>query len=142
MARKTAGNLATRYLDLLSEEGYRPKLDESDPRHAVITFKAEGKSVLLFIDEDDESFLHLGVAFDLGNLDGAAALDQANQVNEELKVVKVTICLPDRAVRFNVEVFLEKGPAGMALLQRGIGALRSAVARFFEPVRSVEHLDA
>ena len=141
MSKKTEVTLATRYLDLLSEEGYRPKLG---PTHGcpVITFKHEGDEFLLFVDEDHETFFHLGIAYDLGPIDVPTALDRANQLNEELKVVKVTIAAEDRSVRFHVEAFLDQAPARMEQVERSLGALSNAAERFFEAPAPVRQLDA
>jgi hypothetical protein len=142
MATKSARNLAARYLDLLAEEGYRPGLDGADDRHAVISFKSEGETFLLFVDEDDDNFFHLGSWFEVGDLELATAVDRANELNEQLRVVKTTIGLEDRVVRFQVESFLDDPPASLELIERAVIAARSAASLFFEPARTVEHLDA
>ena len=64
MAKKRTGNLASRYLGLLSDEGYRPKLEPTEDKNAVIVFKSEGDSFVLFVDEEDESFFHLGTGYE------------------------------------------------------------------------------
>ena len=142
MAKKTRVNLAARYLDVLSEEGYRPKLETTDDNHAVIVFNSERESFLLFVDEDDESFFHLGSGYELGELDIPAALNRANELNEQLKVVKVTVAPEERAVRFHLESFLGEAPPKMDHVKRAVSAVRNAAAKFFEPIRPAVHLDA
>ncbi len=136
-------SLAARYFGLLRAEGYRPKLERGDRAYASIPFKAEGLLFVLFVDEEDDAFFHLGLAYDLAPTweDLAAAVSRANQLNEELKGVKVTIHAEDRSVRFHVEAFLD-APATMAILERSMAALRNASQAFFETSRERTHLDA
>jgi hypothetical protein len=93
------------------------------------------------VDEDDEAFFALGFAYGLGEIDAAAAASRANELNEQLKVVKVIVSAQDRCVRFLVAAFLETS-ATMTLLERSMSALRNAAAAFFEPAPRVDHLDA
>jgi hypothetical protein len=139
--KKTTGTLAARYLDLLSDEGYRPKLEQTGERTSRLAFKAEGRKFVLLVDDDDEAFFALGLAYGLGEFDAAAATSRANEVNDQLKVVKAIVSAQDRCVRFLVEMFLE-APATMPLLERSMSALRNAAASFFEPAPRVDHLDA
>jgi hypothetical protein len=141
MAMKSAANATQRYLDLLAEEGCRPKLEGSSDSQATISFKSEGESFLLFVDEDDETFLHIGSFYELGEVDADCALSLANDLNELLKAVKVTIAPEDRAVRFHVESFLEDAPS-MKHIERAVSLLRGAAVEFFEPGRAVDYLDA
>ena len=137
------GTLAARYLELLADEGYRPKLDgtETGDRNLVIRFKLEGQKFVVLVDEDDEGFFALGLSYDLGDVDLATAKDRANELNEQLKAVKVIVSAQDRCVRFHVEAFLES-PATLPVLERSMVALRNAAASFFEPARRADQLDA
>lgn len=139
----TSRTLAARYFGLLRAEGYRPKMDRSDDRHTSIPFKSEGQTFVLFVDEEDEAFFHLGIAYDLAPEweDVAAATARANDLNSELKTVKVTVHPEAKAARFHVEAFLD-APASMAILERSIGALRNAVREFFARPRERRQLDA
>jgi hypothetical protein len=138
---KAAGTLAGRYFDQLAEEGYRPKLEQTEDRTSTVAFKAEGLTFVLLVDETDEDFLGLGLSYALGEVDPVAAGNRAHELNDQFKVVKVCVDSQDRSVRFMVEVFLE-APATMRLLGRAMSALRNAAKAFFEPARPVEHLDA
>jgi hypothetical protein len=140
---KTTRTLAARYFDLLRGEGYRPKMNRSDDLHTTIPFKSEGQAFLLFVDEDDPGFFHLGIGFELAPewQDVAAATERANELNAELKVVKVTIHPQDRSARFHVEAFLE-GPASMETIARSIDALRNGARQFFAVQRERPQLDA
>jgi hypothetical protein len=145
MATKTdpTGTLAARYLELLSDEGYRPKLDDTEAgdRNPVIRFKSEGQKFVVLVDEDDEGFFALGLSYELGDVDLVTAKDRANELNEQLKAVKVIVSADDRCVRCHVEAFLD-APATVPVLERSIGALRNAAASFFEPARRADQLDA
>lgn len=134
--------LAARYFDLLRAEGYRPRMDRSDDQHTSIPFKSEGQTFVLFVDEEDEAFFHLGIAYDLGpEWEPGAALARANDLSFELKVVKVTVHPEEKAVRFHVEAFLDR-PATLAILERSIAALRNGVRQFFAQERDRQRLDA
>jgi hypothetical protein len=115
--KQTTGALAARYLDLLSEEGYRPKVEQIGERTSRLAFKEEGRKYVLLVDEDDEAFFALGLAYGVGEIDAAAATSRANEVNDQLKVVKAIVSAQDGCVRFLVEVFLE-APATMPLVER------------------------
>jgi hypothetical protein len=144
MARKaTTTPVAKRYFDLLAEEGYRPKIGSSENNHSILRFKSEGTVFLLFVDEDDESFFHLALTYDLGDgvADMAGAMSRANDLNADYKAVKVTVHPAEQSVRFHVEAFLED-LATLSVIQRCIGALRDAARAFFEPARAADRLDA
>lgn len=87
------------------------------------------------MDEDDAPFFHLGIAFELAPewQDVSAAMERANELNEELKAVKVTIHPEDRSARFHVEAFID-APATMAVISRSVVALRNASRQLFEVV--------
>lgn len=134
--------LASRYMDLLAEEGYRPQVASDEEGPTVINFKSEGEAFLLFVEERDPTFFHLGSGYELGDVDLAAAVSRANDLNEELKGVKLTVWAPDRSVRIHVEAFLDEPPVSTGVLERGVGAIRNAARKFFEPARAPDHLDA
>jgi hypothetical protein len=144
---KVVGNsLEKRYLELLAEEGYRPQPDEDgdDESFNTISFKAEGKTFLLFAYEDDPDYFNVGFSFDLGETshDPAALAALALDVNERVKGVKCSIAPQDNAVRFQVETFLGGATASPALLRRSIDALQHAARTFFEKRVPPDHLDA
>lgn len=138
--------VAAAFLDVLADEGYRPKLDRdrSDENASCIAFKAEGTTFLLLAYEDDPEYLRLGVSYDLGEGrdDPAALAALANEVNDQVKGVKVVLAPEDRAVRFVVETFLAGQRVTGALLERALGALRKAAGDFFAARRPPERLDA
>jgi hypothetical protein len=52
--------VAAAYLNVLTEEGYRPKVEDVEGRCTTIAFKAEGTRFLLFALEDDPEYFRLG----------------------------------------------------------------------------------
>jgi hypothetical protein len=144
MARKaTVKPVAKHYFDLLAEEGYRPKVSRSDDNQSALRFKSEGVGFLLIVDEDDDSFFHLSLAYELGDgvADMAGAMSRANDLNADYKAVKVTVHPAERGVRFHIEAFFD-APATLPVIQRSIGALRNAARAYFEPARPADRLDA
>lgn len=142
--RPPAPSVARRHLDLLAQEGYRPTFEpDGDGRHAVLSFKAEGRQFVLLVDEEDEAFFHLGLGFSLDEAhDLPATLAVANELNERWKGVKVTVVPEERALRFQVESFLPGGACPPELLGRCLDLLRGAAAEFFEGRRAPARLDA
>ena len=141
-ASSASGTVTRRYLDLLAEEGYRPSVVSHAGEPTVLSFKAEGEAFLLLVDDADPGFFHLGSAFELGETDLTLATSRANELNEELKGVKVTVWAQDRSVRFHVECFVDDAPASIGVLERSIAAIQLASRKFLEPARPREHLDA
>lgn len=142
----TAKPVADAYVDILAEEGYRPKIErgESDDTSTVIHFKSEGIRYRLFAYEDDPEYFRLGVSYDLGEgpHDAALLARIANDVNDRLKGVKAVLGLDQNGVRFVVESFLTGQKVTAALVERATSALRSAADDFFAARRPPDHLDA
>jgi hypothetical protein len=136
--------LVSRYLEVLTEEGFRPQVvsDEDEDGPTIINFKAEGEAFLLFVEDGDPHFFHLGSGYELGDLDVAAAVSRANDVNEELKCVKVTVWAPDHSIRIHVEGFIDEPPVSIDVLERSVGAIQNAARKFFEQARAPDRLDA
>jgi hypothetical protein len=133
------------YLNLLAEEGYRPR---SHPRSngelvGLVTFSARGAHFILFACEDDPGYFRLGCEYELGAAPHELPLyvGAANVVNEAAKGVKVVLAPEEDAVRFTVETFLT-GNATPHLLDRSISALLNAATSFFTERRPPKHLDA
>ncbi len=133
------------YLDLLAEEGYRPRAEGAQgDKNPLVVFKAQGTSFLLFVDEEDPSYFRLGVYYLLppGDHDTLRLAELANDQNSRWKGVKTVLELEDRGgVRFVVETFLT-GPATRELFGRSMGALASVSDEFFGALRPPERLDA
>jgi hypothetical protein len=136
--------VAAAYLAVLTDEGYRPKVEDVEGGCTTIAFNAEGTRFLLFALEDDPEYFRLGVAFDLGPAphDLAELARIANDVNDRTKGVKVILDPERNGVRFMVETFLTGQRVTRALVARATSAIQTATNDFFAARRPVVHLDA
>jgi hypothetical protein len=141
MTTPPASTLASRYFDLLAQEGFRPNV-ASDEGPTIITFRAEGVGYLLLVEENDPEFFHLATAYELRDVDFVATVTRANELNEELKATKITVWPPDGSIRIHVESYVDSAPVSIGVLERTIGAIQVASRRFFEPARPPDRLDA
>lgn len=133
---------ANRYVELLAEEGYRPKWDPIDETVSSVLFKVEGTQVVIFTDEEDEDFFHMGLAIDLNDgMEIPWALDRANRVNDDLKSVKATVHPDDRSVRFRIEAFLPGAPT-LPMILRSVVAIEAAAEAFFDTETAPRMLNA
>ena len=127
--------LAKRWMDFLAAEGFRPSLElnEDNTERSRLRFKAEGKKYSLYLDEEDPTFVHLELAYNLGD---GRDLDQlartANEVNESLKGAKTTVDadaldgpLPLRVVPGGAAPAGAAGALPLAARHRGCPALRA-----------------
>jgi hypothetical protein len=132
--------LAARWMDFLAAEGFRPalELNEDNTERSRLRFKAEGKKYSLYLDEEDPTFVHLELAYNLGV---GRDLDQlsrtANEVNESLKGAKTTVDADASTARFHLEWFQEELPS-LALLERCLSQLATAAGRYFERLGPAE----
>lgn len=134
VSTRTETSLRSRVQSLLAEEGYRPNAVEGDFPHLV--FKADGKTVVARFAEGDEQFVHFSMGFMLG----AATRDElelrraANQMQAELKAVKVYLPDDPESVEFQVELLLPGTGLQADVLERSLGVLREAAGTFFARV--------
>lgn len=143
-ARQACSKVVDVWITLLADEGYRPKVEDPDPSDglSMVPFKSEGKRYVLFVEEGDPDYFHLGTGFTLGDVGLAVALQLANEVNARWKGVKATIEEEDRLVHFHVECFLCGQSPSVALVERSISALRAAADDFFRQRHPPARLDA
>ncbi len=136
--------LARRWMDFLASEGYRPSLEvnEDNTERSRLRFKAEGKRFQLFLDEEDPTFVHLELDYNLGE---GRDLDQlvrtANEVNETMKGAKTTVDGDCETARFHLEWFQEELPS-LALLERSLSQLATAAAQYFDRLGPAEPVKA
>lgn len=129
-------NVTERYVELLANEGYRPKVDEDDATE--IDFKVERVRFRMIVDPTDPDFIAISLAYRVEN---GHALEQlltvANEMNHRVKVVKVLVQPDASAVRFSYET-LVRGALDPELLERAISFLRGISDEFFEEIRKPE----
>jgi hypothetical protein len=131
-------------MDFLGEEGYRPVMEDHEDSAAWsrLRFKAEGKKCQTFVDEDDPTFAHVQLSYDLRNVrDQGLLVRIANEINGSLKCAKATVDDDAATVRFNMEWFQEDLPSAQ-LFERALSQLAAAAAQFFEKLGAVEPVKA
>ncbi len=123
---------------LLAEEGYRPRLEQEDGGPSKLHFKVEGSGFQLRCNEDDHDFVQLctGYVLEGTTQDELSLLRAANDLQAQLKVVKVWIPASAEFVEFQVELFLDGHPLTPALLERCISMLRHSAREFWGRVKA------
>jgi len=123
---------AQQILAFLVEEGFGPRIDKDGD----VTFKVEGRSYVIVIEEDDQEFFRLifpnfwPIESEEERVRVSVA---AAEANARTKVAKVYPVREDTWA--SVEMFLSPPEAFMPVFQRSIRALQGAVRAFVEAVR-------
>lgn len=125
---------ATRVLDFLTREGFRPEFDEDGD----VRFKYEGWTFWVMISDDPT---HLRVAHpNFWPLDDDAerrrALAVAAEVQWRFRVGRLTVL--DRTVWATVEAYLPDEHAFEKVLLRNLSALQALVSEFVDAMRAQE----
>ena len=128
-----------RWMDRLSEEGYRPRLELNDlnPSMCRLAFMLEGTLHRLYLDDTDPAFFKLSLSYLLGddaNTSSLALLQAANEVNSSTKGTKVTVNLEEQAAYFVIEAFGKELPT-TETLARMLSHCSFAARRFFTRLR-------
>ncbi|PYE52025.1 winged-helix domain-containing protein [Deinococcus yavapaiensis] len=124
----TVSPKAAAYLDFLSEEGFRPQLDQDGD----VSFKFEGGHYVLFTRDPDPRFFHLLYPFFFEHdpdEDGPRVLATAMHVTKDVKVAKVYPA-GGNDVSASVELFLPNADDFKAVLSQSLSALQYAVRQF------------
>jgi hypothetical protein len=134
--------LAQRWMDLLGEDGYRPRLElnQEEPERSRIFFKSEGTKFNLYLDDRDPTFFNLSLSYVLGDHSGASdlvLLGAANEENRRAKVTKVTLDLDERSACFSMEGFGEEVPSE-AMFERMVRQCSNSADRFFTRLREAK----
>lgn len=130
---------AARLLDLLAEEGYRPHPRDPDGSFHSIDFKAEGRRFNLRINEEDPDFVGICLGYRLDDeptLPPEALLRAGHDAQADAKVVKFFLDPAGKFYELQAELFLGGQPLNAQHLERCLGALRWAAARFAEKLRA------
>lgn len=121
------------YLDFLTEEGYRPTTDDDGD----IVFKREGKTYVLFVDDDDPTFFRL-VLPNFWPIESeeerTLAYQAATVATGQTKVAKV-YGVQDN-LWASVELFLERPEQFTAHFTRSLNAIAVAVDGFVSIMRA------
>lgn len=121
------------FIDFLADEGYRPKLDSDGD----VTFKHEGKTYIIFAEEDDKTYVRLGALF-IWSIDDEAERGRAhavaNEMNRAYKVVKV--CVVEKDTYASVELFFADLAQFKAVFDRSLAALVHVVGEFQDGMRA------
>jgi hypothetical protein len=129
-------DVTDRYVELLANEGYRPKVDEDD--ETEILFKAERLRFRMSLDSSDPAFVAITLSF---SVEEGHALEKllavANEQNQRAKVVKVLVHPGGKSVRFSFEA-LCAGTLPLDLLERAIAYLRGVSDDYFEEIRKAD----
>lgn len=93
----------------------------------------------LLIDDDDEEYFRLVLA---GTLDRASSTDRArrvaNDLNDQIKVVKTALTEDEQSVVFSFEAFYEKPGHFKPFLTLAISALSVCSSEFFARLRDAD----
>lgn len=115
------------YVNFLAGEGYRAQVEHD----MAVSFKREGKSYVLMIDEDDLTLFQIlyPVRNDLSDERlQKMALAAANEATATTKVVKVSI-YEDAAIA-SIQMFVSPPEAFTPVFERCLMALQAGVAKF------------
>ena len=121
------------YLAQLTDEGYRPKLDDDGD----IIFKAEGKPYYLQISADDLQFVRLA-AYGVWTIESPAELEVAYRVTSAIsarfKAAKAFVA-EDENVHVTLEVLVPSPEAFGGLFPRLLSILQSAARELGDDMR-------
>lgn len=129
---RPAASVAIRIADLLAEEGYRPKVAESDGPFQRIDFKAEGARFIVRVSDKDPDFVAviLGYLLDEPIPEMEAILRIGFEVQSEAKVAKFFVDSERTYFEMQAELFLGGQPLTARHVERCIAVLRRAAADF------------
>ncbi len=133
VARRGSGRpIAQALRRLLASEGYRPSMDSGDGKPSTIRFKLEGAVHLLRSSEDDPGFVQLCTGWTLDGVtsDELILRRAADEVQNEVKVVKLWIPAALGMIELQAELFVGGSGLTPELLDRCISTLRFAAREF------------
>ena len=135
---RAARTFTQRLHKVLSEEGYRPRLEQVEGGPAKLHFKVEGNGFQLRCKEEDPDFVQIcsGYRLEGATTDELSLLRAANDVQARLKVVKVWIPTSLEFAEFQVELFLGGHPLSPELLERCISMVRHSAGEFWGLVKA------
>ena len=119
-------------LNFLRQQGFCPEVDE---KNGNIYFKYQMTSFLYVNNKNDNDFFQLIMPHicDVNEDNRGVLLEAANAINQEFKVVKVSLF--DDSVWLFFENFLDSSPDVSDILPRALNALQGARQDFYSKIR-------
>ena len=116
----------------LQQQGLMPKFDEKNN----IDFMYQMRHFLLFNNDDDEAYIHLTMPciYDVTEDNRLAVLEAANEVNMNVKVVKLIVA--DEDVWCSTEIMMDSTPELNDLIPRLLNILLGAQNEFYETINN------
>jgi hypothetical protein len=126
--------MGRRTFAFLKRHGFDPELQGSEKRFTQVVFRHEGDRFVVQLDEEDEDFLAVNLAYSLpaphpGEL---TALRRAHAVQGSMKVVKIWLGPGQRFVEFQAPLLLGGHSLRIELLRTCMSILRRAAWEFHE----------
>jgi hypothetical protein len=124
------------YFKYLTDQGYRPEYDKDGD----VSFKKEGGTYLIMVDEKDEQFFQLAYPnfWPLkSDEERKRALEASNFANTKTKVTKVSVTANNN-VWANIELFVAKREDFIPVLDRALSAIGTGIKRFAEKMKEGE----
>ena len=127
-------NLKELMMEFLHKEGFCPKDEEFG-----IGFKFEGRSLVMFYDEEDELFFRLLMPniYDVTEENHDIVMNALNEVNSNFKVVKAFTPVPG-SVWIGFEILMDTTPVLEDIVPRAVGMLCAAQKAFYAALESGE----
>ena len=128
----TKAQLQETYTAHLSSEGFRPELTQS----GNVRFRREGRSYVIFVDENDATYFRLVLAFSAEDKSAQARirrLEGCNTASAEVKVVKAFLD-SDGDPTFSSEMFLVVPGDFKTTLSRLLRAMDNAYDKYLKKV--------
>lgn len=114
----------------LKEQGLIPKYNEN----GNITFKYQMRSFLFLVDDKDAAFFNLTLPriYDVTDDNRMAVLEAVNEVNENTKVVKLTVA--NDSVWCATEIMIDSTPELDDLFPRLLNILLTSREKFYKAI--------
>ena len=116
--------------DYLKEEGLVPRYNDN----GNIAFKYQMRNFLFFVDDNDSAFFNLTLPciYDVTDDNRMAVFEAMNQVNENTKVVKLTIA--NDSVWCATEIMMDSTPEMEDLVPRLLNILLTSRDKFYKAI--------
>lgn len=116
--------------EYLKEQGLVPRYNDN----GNIAFKYQMRNFLFFVDDNDSAFFNLTLPciYDVTDDNRMAVFEAMNQVNENTKVVKLTIA--NDSVWCATEIMMDTTPELDDLVPRLLGILLTSRDKFYKAI--------